>query len=90
MKRILTILIVCAVAFAADINKPDSSTTPTVPIDVAAEYYRTDAAVAHLKPVWDAANVDLQQAVAKLKAVCGDKYEPAPTKDGKALMCKAK
>ena len=61
---------------------------PTIPLSLEVEYFRADDLVQRLKPDWELANADLENAVAALRKVCGEKFSvAAPTRQNRHLTC---
>jgi hypothetical protein len=67
----------------------DASKVPVIPIELQAEYFRTDGILAHMRAEMDKANTDYEAAVKAMLAACGKGFSPTMTPDKKNLVCAA-
>jgi hypothetical protein len=61
-----------------------------IPIELQAEYFRSDGVLAHLKAEMADAQTDFEAAVKAVVAACGADSAPTLTADRKHLFCVAK
>jgi hypothetical protein len=62
---------------------------PVIPIELQAEYFRTDGVLAHLRAELAAANAEYEAAVKAMIDACGKGAAPTLTQDKKHLFCVA-
>jgi hypothetical protein len=62
---------------------------PVIPMELQAEYFRTDGILAHMKAEMDKANADYEAAIKAMLKSCGDHFTPIMAPDKKTLVCVA-
>src|SRR3981189_1060396 len=88
MKTFTLFLALALCAFAADPPKAVAEKPNTISAEHLAEYYRTDAQLAHSQQAADEASRQRNVAIAALIADCGDKLQPGPDPaDARKLAC---
>lgn len=68
-------------------NEAPAKPAPVIPIELQAEYFRSDGVLAHLRADLAQANADYEAAVKAILAACGAGYIAVPTEDKKHLYC---
>ena len=71
------------------IPAPAINTLPVIPIELQAEYFRTDGVLAHLRADLAVAQTEYEAAVKAMVEACGKDSAPTLTQDKKHLFCVA-
>jgi hypothetical protein len=62
---------------------------PVTPMELQAEYFRTDGILAHMRAEMDKANADYETAIKAMLKACGEHFAPIMAPDKKTLVCVA-